>query len=156
MDNDWDWESPVWRVEFQLRRKALKELGIDSVEALWGKEDNLWSYLTGEWLQLKTPKEDNVSRWPEKRKWTLIRKAQSGYEASPLVRKQVKQGDAKRLLDQGSGILFSLGAVKGCDSMEKTLELLRQHGEGKLRKDNINFLEKMSQRRNKYYNGEVN
>jgi len=156
MDSGWDWESTVWRVEFQLRRKALKELGIDSVEDLWSKEESLWSYLTGEWLQLKTPNKDNVSRWPEKRKWTLIRKAQSGYEASPLVRKQVKQGDAKRLLDQGSGILFSLGAVKGCDSIEKALELLRQHGEGKLRKENIDFRAKMSQRRRKYINGEVN
>lgn len=31
-ENGWDGKKAVWRIEFQLRREALKELGIDQVE----------------------------------------------------------------------------------------------------------------------------
>lgn len=128
-DNLWNRESPVWRVEFQLWRAALKELGINSVEDVWGKEDGLWSYLTGEWFQLKTPKNDIVSRWPEKRKWKFIRQALSGYDVSPLVRKKVRQGNLKKLSSLCSGVLISIGALEGCKSMDDALEMVKQHGE---------------------------
>jgi hypothetical protein len=127
-NNGWDGERPVWRVEFEVHRKVLKRLGIDSVDDLWTKKDNLWSYLTVSWLQLKTPSKDkNASRRPVKRKWTVIIQAYHGYEVSPLVRTRVLQGNTDMLLAQGCGIIFRLGELNNCGSFEDALELVRQH-----------------------------
>ena len=53
----------MWRVEFQLKRKVLKEFQIFRVDDLFGQEDKLWLYLTSEWLVLKNNTGLNVSRW---------------------------------------------------------------------------------------------
>src|SRR5690606_11582440 len=42
----------VIRVEYQHRREALRELGVDSFADLVEKLDRLWAYDTGSWLRL--------------------------------------------------------------------------------------------------------
>ncbi len=43
----------VWRVEFQLRRLALKQFQVNTLEDLMQKIGGIWSYLTGEWFSLR-------------------------------------------------------------------------------------------------------
>ncbi|MEW6182272.1 MAG: replication initiation factor [Bacillota bacterium] len=149
-DKGWDGEKTVWRVEFQLKREVLKELGISSVEDVWGKEDALWSYLTTKWLQLKKGSGKNVSRLPDKSKWKVIQKAEIIKEVSPLVREKVLEGDLKRLLDQGGGILLSIGALTKSNCIEEALEKLKAWQEGKLIAEGANFRGKVELRRTKF------
>lgn len=48
----------VYRIEFQLRRKALKEFSINSIDDINNKLLNLWSYLTKNWCSFIIPQAD--------------------------------------------------------------------------------------------------
>lgn len=75
--NGWDGESSVWRLEFQLRRDALKacqSLNPDFIVELF---NSLWSYYTTQWLSLCdiNPNDSNRSRWPLAAEWRTLSKA---------------------------------------------------------------------------------
>ncbi|MHB1419388.1 MAG: replication initiation factor [Bacillota bacterium] len=154
-EKGWDGIKAVWRTEFQLRRKVQKELKINRVEDLFDKEDELWAYMTGKWLMLKIKSGDNVSRWTEKRKWEKIRNAGIVGEVSPLVRESVKQGDIRRLLDQASGCLISIGAQSSADTFDKAFEILKGWGEIKLQREGIDYSQKVALRMAKYIKSKV-
>ena len=52
----------IWRVEFQLRRPALKQLKINDVEDLWQRPGGVWNYLTNEWFSLRLRDNDRQDR----------------------------------------------------------------------------------------------
>jgi hypothetical protein len=52
----------VWRVEFQVRRTALKEFKCNTMEDLRKQLAGLWSYLTGHWFSLRLPDDPNATR----------------------------------------------------------------------------------------------
>jgi hypothetical protein len=52
----------VWRAEFQLRRPALKQLGINSIEDLTGRVSGVWKYLTDKWVSLRLHDNANATR----------------------------------------------------------------------------------------------
>lgn len=45
----------IWRIEFQVRRPALKQFGINSLDDLKEKQAGLWCYLTTKWFSLRLP-----------------------------------------------------------------------------------------------------
>ncbi|MED4782697.1 replication initiation factor [Brevibacillus choshinensis] len=149
-EHGWNEDKDVWRVEFQLRREVLKEFSIHTIEELLEKENNLWAYLTHEWLTIRQQSSDNVSRWKIKRKWTAIQKADMKYEASPLIREKVKQGSLEQLLNQGRGILLSVAAIGNHNSIEDTTKLFQSWTEIGLNKKNTSFHEEKERRRKKY------
>lgn len=82
-------EAGVWRVEFQLRRQVLKEMGVSTVNELIHNIDGIWAYCTREWLTLRRSNgERNVSRWTIRRKWAVIQLAKFQELTTPLVRKK--------------------------------------------------------------------
>ena len=108
---DWDQDHPVWRVEFQFRRRSLVSLGCSTpAEALAARQE-LWRYAT-QWLSLRTPTSDsNRARWPEALEWTVIREAQVGSPTSPLVRDMVRSADELRMIRGLVGYASSLAAL---------------------------------------------
>ena len=44
----------VIRIEFQLRREVIKDLGLDQVDSLFSHCDNLWAYCSKEWLKFQS------------------------------------------------------------------------------------------------------
>lgn len=107
----WDPEQPVWRVEFQFRRRALVSLGLRTpLEALTARQE-LWHYAT-QWLSLRTPAADsNRSRWPEAPEWTAIRDAKIGSPTTSLVRDLVRSADELRIIRGLVGYASSLAAL---------------------------------------------
>lgn len=102
----------IIRVEFQIRREALKELGIDSFADLIQKAPQLWAYCTHKWLKFRSrPGEHHTMRktfqW-----WESV---QNGFEgaqnAMPLIRTAAFQAQEKRLFAQAMGLLTSLHAL---------------------------------------------
>jgi hypothetical protein len=101
----------VIRIEFQLRREAIKSLQIDQVIDLFELENNVWVYLTN-WLKFQDrPGEHHTQRttldW-----W---KKVQDGYkgcqEATPAIRIEAVRIDKRRLALQSLGLLTSLHAA---------------------------------------------
>lgn len=52
----------IWRVEFQLRRAALKEFKINDFPDLWRRAGGLWKYLTEDWFSLRSLDNDRQNR----------------------------------------------------------------------------------------------
>ncbi|PHS31147.1 MAG: replication initiation factor [Methylophaga sp.] len=74
----WDGNSGVWRLEFQFRRVALRELGIKSFSSLKESLAGLWQYASTDWLRLTIPsKTDKTqSRWPTACVWEVLQQAE--------------------------------------------------------------------------------
>ena len=113
---DWDQDQPVWRVEFQFRRRSLVSMGCSSPNEALAARRELWRYAT-QWLSLRTPAADsNRARWPEAPEWAAIRGAEIGSPTSPLVREMVQSADELRIIRGLVGYassLAALGAAKG-------------------------------------------
>lgn len=103
----------IIRVEFQLRRTALKELGIDTFRDLYHKTANLWAYCTQKWLKFR----DRPGNHHTMRKtfdwWVEVQNGFAGAQkANPLVRSNAFRAQEKQLFAQAKGMLTSLHAVK--------------------------------------------
>lgn len=137
LENDWDNKKDIWRIEFQIRRKALKELGIDKVEDLKSNEEGLWSYLTEKWLLL-----DNE-------KWDTVRKCTEA-NIKPLIRNKVIQGDIKRLINQTNGLLISIGAYSDIEKIDDVLRIIGKQANKNLSGKGTDFTSEVRKRRNKF------
>ncbi|MHB1939271.1 MAG: hypothetical protein ACYCS9_00375 [Candidatus Dormibacteria bacterium] len=108
---DWDQAQPVWRVEFQFRRRPLVSLGCSTPDEALAARQELWHYGT-QWLSLRTPTSDsNRARWPAAPEWTVIRQARVGSPTSPLVRDLVRSADELRMIRGLVGYASSLAAL---------------------------------------------
>jgi hypothetical protein len=52
----------VWRVEFQLRREALRDFRIETFEDLLASQQGLWNYCTSKWLSVRSSGSDDAAR----------------------------------------------------------------------------------------------
>lgn len=146
-------DKPVWRVEFQLRRKVLKEFSIDSVEDSFQNLESLWKYLTGQWLQIRKPEKDRkVTDWAITRKWAVVQSAVD-YEAPDLIRQKVKQGNLEKLKAQAGGLLISIGAAEYADKMDFVLDSLKDYLSTKLKKTGKTFEREVYLRKGQYMGG---
>ncbi len=116
-----DRSEPVWRVEFQFRRRALRSFSLEYLEQALRSRQQLWEYGM-EWISLRCPTSDsNRSRWPEHPVWAELRCAQVGSPSSPLVRQQVLAATQERLMRGFIGYASSLGALFAEGDMEEVL-----------------------------------
>lgn len=85
----WDEGQTVWRLEFEFKRDALKELSISSLDNLLPSLAGLWGYATTSWLRLTIPNPDDntQTRWPNHPLWDGLAAVQwSDVPPSPLSR----------------------------------------------------------------------
>lgn len=118
---------PVWRVEFQVERAYLKDVGLSSPEAVLDAAARLWAKLSSEWLTLRTPSEDsNRSRWPVSPVWEVVQAATfEGSAVGPeLVRAGQQRGDLRKLTPGVVGYMASLAALTGVRDEAELVELL--------------------------------
>lgn len=117
---DRDAEQPVWRVEFQFRRRALHEFRVAHVHELLNGRQDLWEYGT-RWLSLRRKvRHLRPSRWPETTTWRAIRSAQMGSPRSGLVRQRINEASVERLVRGFVGYSTSLaaaGSIADVDSL---------------------------------------
>ncbi len=102
----------IIRIEFQLRREILKEIGINVLDDLFQKIDGAWAYCTKKWLKFQDyPKSHHTQQ--STLKW--YEEIQNGFKgvqgAEPLVRKKAVSMDKKRLVQQANGLIIALHAI---------------------------------------------
>jgi hypothetical protein len=73
----WQRESTddIWRIEFQIRREALKQFSLDSLDDLQNKQAGLWVYLTSKWFSLRLPDNDKAERRTIHPFWSAVQNA---------------------------------------------------------------------------------
>ncbi len=113
----WDGIDPVMRLEFQLERTALVELGVRSVGELISRLPALWLYCTQRWLQLKIPSETEATptRWLDAPFWGHMVSAWEsphGIQAAIRSRKERIPND-ERFFVHGLGGITSFMAARG-------------------------------------------
>ncbi len=76
-ESGWDGKQSVWRLEFQIRRDCLRELGIISFDSLMQNLSGLWKYSTQDWLRLSVPNHNDKTqtRWPTAPVWESLQNA---------------------------------------------------------------------------------
>lgn len=113
-------EVPEWhmivRVEYQLRRTALKQLGIDSWDDVISKLGQLWAYCTDKWLRLVEDPELHHTQQHTLPWWLCVQNGLTDVQpGSPLVRTPAMKADAKQLGAQSIGTLASIIALRMSD-----------------------------------------
>ncbi|MDD5474894.1 MAG: hypothetical protein PHU03_00090 [Syntrophales bacterium] len=106
-------DQKIIRIEFQLRRPVLKELGLNCDRDLINKATGAWAYCTGEWLKFQ---DRPGLHHTQRRTFDWYRHIQEGFQgaqdAEPLIRNKAVRVDKKRLLQQINGSIISLKAIE--------------------------------------------
>lgn len=127
----WDGESPVTRVEFQLRGEALSTFELRDPALIEVSLDPLWQYLTRDWLRLVVPgTSSRLSRCEVDPRWALLQGTVFVHESDPARRVYLRKGaSAKHAL----GGLLSFSAASGIDFGRVVLARAAEDEAGELR-----------------------
>jgi hypothetical protein len=138
----------VWRIEFQIRRDALRELSLRSSSEAFAGIAALLDWGMREFAQLRVPTgDDKIARWPEDPRWTQLRTAR--VVETPLVRARhiaslMPLGDVmKRFL----GALAVAGAHLGETEYMNVLQRLSYMAEAHMMTEKIEFADMVETRR---------
>lgn len=125
------WETHLWgehkdcktvtRVEFQLRRELLKQLGINTLDDLQSRIGEIWAYLTQMWFRLDTP-------W-----WAAVQSAFKAPKAAERIRPN-KDGSKKSAMAQFVGQMHRAMLLYNIDDpilMLRTAQAKYQNAQGK-------------------------
>lgn len=108
----WGQNENVWRVEFQVRRKRLKEAGINTLAELRIRQGNLLRELASTHTTLRIPTGDkNRSRWPLHPLWAELQASIGGMPQMGFLGNLNQQNSVDYRLDRLSKSL--LGNLKG-------------------------------------------
>ena len=110
------------RIEFQLRRNALKDFfitdseRIDGVESYLIARDKLWKYLTEEWFRLTEDEVDSRNNNQSKAKvwaiWTCIQNAVQAVSNEVFILKRLISINFDHLADMALGCICKLAVWK--------------------------------------------
>ncbi len=139
---------PVWRVEFQFRREALKKNGAGLLEPFTQRINSLWSYGSKQWIVLRVPdSSERPERWKVRPAWTRLSGVKFTETSTPLIRYQAGEADMKRLLSALHGVLTGAGAVLDVTALDDLLDRVRPAYESYLHRKGVTFEEEVERKR---------
>lgn len=121
-------DKPVWRLEFQFRRKVLVEFHLRSVDETLASLQDLWRYAANDWLTLRMPMTNQQrTRWPVDPLWQQIQVIEVAPSCTGVVRRRLDQATLERIVQGLWGYVTSLAALRDCSELDDALlELRRQ------------------------------
>ncbi len=117
----------VWRVEFQLRRPALKQYGVNSLPELDAKIGGIWKDLTERWFSLRLPGEENTERRTVDPFWEKVKSCAERFGPATAVKRDLSGSDATSIewhLSHIDGCLASIAARRGIHNRQDALQEL--------------------------------
>src|SRR5262249_41226099 len=103
----------IIRIEYQLRRQALRELGIDTVWNLVNYPRNLWAYCTEKWLKFQENAKVHHTQQKPMPWWKTVQDSfLGGQRACPLIRAKIINITKVQIAQQMFGQLTSLMALE--------------------------------------------
>ena len=102
----------VIRIEFQLRRSPLRELGFKEIDTIVLGLEHLWAYCTQKWLKFQSNPGCHHTQRQTLPWWKTVQTSFLGLcEGEPLIRAKAIENDKKRLRQQATGLCSSLIAL---------------------------------------------
>lgn len=133
----WQEDQTVWRLEFQFKREALKELGVRKVQELLPNLGGLWRYASSSWLRLTLPSDDNnQTRWPTHPLWTCLSSLPWDKTPSPTLERVRKE----RIPSDESLFINGIGGITSFMAREGITDLGEGFGEFLARADQFHHL----------------
>jgi hypothetical protein len=113
----------VWRLEFQVKRDALKQFDATQFDDALGLCDAIWPYLTGSWLRLaiSSPGDSTRSRWPTHPLWECLKKARFGSFDPPELQRMPLHGAPSEdwMFRTGASAILTYMAVNRIDDLDE-------------------------------------
>lgn len=126
----WQRESTedVWRTEFQLRRPALKQFGVNSLDDLKQKQAGIWHYLTSKWFSLRLPDNEKAERRTIHPFWCAVQECFQGKSSFNEIKRIYKSDSTvspEWHLSHIDGCLSSLASILGITNREDAINELK-------------------------------
>ena len=124
----------VWRIEFQLRRPALKQFGINSLDDLKEKKAGVWRYLTSKWFSLRIPDNEKAERRTIHPSWCAVQecfKQNAPYIEVKRVHRSAGTVSPEWHLSHIDGCLSSFAALLGITNRDDALHELQRRLTGR-------------------------
>lgn len=125
MDCGWDGETPVWRLEFEIKREALKQFDATKLDDAGALCAGLWPYLTGSWLRLAIRSESDTtrSRWPTHPLWARLQAVDFFGMNVPALQRVSLQGTPSTdwMFRSGASGILTFMALKKIDDFQEGL-----------------------------------
>jgi hypothetical protein len=126
MEQGWQEGQIVYRLEFELKNRILKEHEASLVDELLSRSGGVWRYCLLNWLKLTIPSTDDAtqSRWPLHPLWDALSQVEwsGSFEGTSMpVRSQRIPSDSYLYVSSLAGIT-SFMAVKGIYDFNVALE----------------------------------
>lgn len=126
----WKSGETVWRLEFEIKREVLKQMGLSDLASVLANLGSLWRYASKEWLRLTVPNLDDAtrSRWPTHPLWESLASVDWQSPSNVLLARcsYTRPPEEWRLVSVVHGALTSYMAMYGLDNPnEATKKLLR-------------------------------
>jgi hypothetical protein len=128
---NWFWElwgidqsSEVTRVEFQLRRPALKPYGVNTIAELQAKMAGIWQDLTQNWFSLRLPDNDSTERRTAHPFWLEVQLCAPHFGPVMETKRDLKGSNTASVdwyLSHVDGCLASIAARRGIDNRQEAL-----------------------------------
>jgi len=111
--------SNVINIEFELKRKFLKEHGIETYTDLLLEFKSIWLYLTKEWLRYTLNNKSRLKDCDTSEKWEIIQHAFDDWlSVKGISRFKQKSADEIHLLNMISGYVLSHATAMGVPDMK--------------------------------------
>jgi hypothetical protein len=120
----------IWRIEFQVRRPALKQFGINSIDDLKEKQAGLWHYLTSKWFSLRLPDDEKAERKTIHPFWCAVQECFQQNDPDSEIKRVYESGKAATPewhLSHIDGCLSSFAAHMGITNREDAINELLTH-----------------------------
>ena len=108
-------EQPVTRVEYQLRKKVLKQFRIRTLEDLYSKINSVWQYCTCHWSRYCSGPIDKINRHQDRAEihefWQAVQSLDWKSQSPAIRQKTIPQKDEHSLADQMVGCAINIAAI---------------------------------------------
>ena len=123
----WQRESTedIWRIEFQLRRPALKQFGINSLDDLKKKKAGVWLNLTSKWFSLRLPDNEKAERKTIHPFWCAVQECFGADKEVKRVCGSARTVAPEWYLSHIDGCLASFAALLGITNRNDALDELQ-------------------------------
>ncbi len=117
----------IWRIEFQVRRPALKQFDINSLDDLKEKQAGLWLHLTSKWFSLRLPDNEKAERKTIHPFWCAVQECFTQNTNSDIKRvyRPVGAASSEWHLSHIDGCLSSFAALLGITNRDDALHELQ-------------------------------